>query len=116
MKNSIPLTEENQLTEILNTSNKPHVHGVLIFKHSTRCGVSRHVLNTLVRNWKLNEKDVPVYFLDLLKYRSLSNRIAEFFKIQHESPQLLFIKNGTCTGNASHNDASIESIEAWMNG
>lgn len=116
MMNSIPLVDENQLTEIINISNKPHVNGVLIFKHSTRCGVSRQANNSLLRDWKFDENSLPVYFLDLLKYRSLSNRIAELFRVQHESPQLLFIKNGTCTGNASHSDASIESIEAWMNG
>jgi bacillithiol system protein YtxJ len=116
MKNSIPLVDEMQLTEIDTISNKPHMNGVLIFKHSTRCGVSRQALNNLTREWSFKDEELPVYYLDLIKHRTLSNRIAEKYQIRHESPQLLFIKSGTCTGNASHSDASIKAIESWING
>lgn len=114
MINSIPLVDENQLAEINIVSNKPHVHGVLIFKHSTRCAVSMQALKNLTRQWQFNNDELPIYYLDLIKYRDLSNKIASLYEVRHESPQMLFIKNGTCTGNASHSEASITTIEAWM--
>ncbi|MFN5317545.1 MAG: bacillithiol system redox-active protein YtxJ [Bacteroidia bacterium] len=73
---------------------------VFIFKHSTRCSISRMALDRLERSLKANE---PAYFLDLLNYRELSNLISERFSVQHESPQVLIIKNGECTLHASHN-------------
>lgn len=115
MTNSIPLVESNQLAEIKDMSTKPHIIGVLIFKHSTRCSVSYQALKNLQCGLKFSQKDLPVFYLDVLKFRSISNAIAASYGVQHESPQLLFIKNGACTGNASHSEVSIETIEAWIN-
>ena len=50
------------------------------------------------------------YFLDLLKYRSLSNKIAEDFEVNHESPQVLLIKNATCVYDESHSGIQMNEI------
>ncbi len=42
------------------------------------------------------------YFLDLLKYRSISNLIARKFDIPHQSPQLILIKDGEVVDHSSH--------------
>ncbi len=113
MKNAIPLTDVNQLAEIDDISNKPHIAGVLIFKHSTRCAVSHFALKAFEKDWKYTVQEFPVYFLDLLKYRQISNAVAEKFEVKHESPQILLIKNASCIGNASHNLVSVNQVEAW---
>lgn len=106
--NWIPMVDLGQLNEIISlSSEKP----VLIFKHSTRCSVSRMVLKQFESEFDLESKVAP-YFLDLLEHRDVSNAIAEQFKVVHQSPQLLLIKNGMSEYDASH--SAIEVAELRM--
>ena len=76
---------------------------VIIFKHSTRCSISKMVLDRLQRNWNESEvKQVKPYFLDLLSYRDVSNQIADIFDVEHESPQILVINKGQVVFHTSH--------------
>ncbi len=78
---------------------------VLLFKHSTRCSISATALDRLERAWSEEEvKGIQPYYLDLIQYRSISGAIAEKFEIEHQSPQVLLIKNGICIYHASHYD------------
>jgi bacillithiol system protein YtxJ len=101
----ILLTNEIQLQQIIEHSAiKPQV----IFKHSTRCSISSMTKNRLERNFQ--PVTIDFYFLDLLAHRPLSHKIAEVFKIDHESPQILLIKNGHCLYDESHTGISMEEI------
>lgn len=94
------LTSEEQLANIREESKE---RPVIIFKHSTRCSTSRLVLQRLERNWNSHEmENVKAYFLDLLSYRSVSNSIAKFFQVEHESPQILVIAQGKSVYDQSH--------------
>jgi bacillithiol system protein YtxJ len=112
----ISLNNENQIQDILNQSELPEIPAVLVFKHSTRCSISKMVLNRIESNWSLDDSIIPVYFLDLLNHRGISNRVAEVFQIKHESPQILLIKNGKCTYSATHNEIRIQDINAAISG
>jgi len=95
----IALTSEEQLEEILKESyNLP----IAIFKHSSRCGISRMVLKSFERDYSLDESQMKLYFLDLLNFRNISNKIAAKFNVYHQSPQLLIIKDGVVIWYASH--------------
>ena len=98
--NWIPLQFVGQLDEIVAISDqKPTV----IFKHSTRCSISRFALKQFEKEFDLEDK-VDAYFLDLLEHRDISNEIASRFQVMHQSPQLLLIKNGKSVYDASHSD------------
>jgi len=106
--NWVALTNEAQLDEIMSVSaSKP----VLIFKHSTGCGVSRMAFKNFERDFDFSENEIALYFLDLLSYRTLSNAIAEKFGVPHQSPQVLVIKNVEVIYNDSHYSISIEAIK-----
>ena len=99
------LINENQLDElVVKSQERPQ----LIYKHSTRCGTS-----SLIRN-RLERATVPAamdfYFLDLIAYRSLSDKIANSFGVRHESPQVLLIQNGECVYHQSHGAIYMEEI------
>lgn len=87
---------------------------VIIYKHSTRCGISSMVLNRLEREYDLEAGRVKLYFLDLIRYREVSNRVSRVFKIPHESPQLLLIKNGAVCYHASHGMISMTGIRSCI--
>ena len=55
---------------------------------------------------------IDFYYLDLIAYRPVSNRIAEEFKVYHESPQVLLIKKGECSYDESHNGIDMNDILA----
>lgn len=104
--NWIELTKESQLTEIKEQSkNKPQ----LIFKHSTRCSISGVAKNRLERSTPPG--NVDFYFLDLIRNREISNKVAQEFAVYHESPQVLLIKNGECVYDESHSGISMNEIE-----
>ncbi len=105
----IPLTSEGQLAEISQLSNEVPC---LIFKHSTTCNISSMAKARLEKNWDFSSNDIKPYYLDLLSFRQLSNEVAENFDIYHESPQVLLIRNGECTYDASHLDISVQELHA----
>lgn len=104
----IALKTIEQLDEIVENSK---TKTQLIFKHSTRCGISRMVINQFKKDYKLSENDADLYYLDLLSFRSISNAVAEKFQIRHESPQLLIIKNGEVVAHDSHSGINRLALE-----
>jgi bacillithiol system protein YtxJ len=72
-----------------------------IFKHSKRCSISSMVRERLERKWS-PEAPFPVLYLDLLKHRDISDYIASRFGVEHESPQLLVIREGKVVYHESH--------------
>lgn len=104
------LREESDLEEVVRSSeSKPQV----IFKHSTRCSISS------VAKGRLERSKVPpgadFYYLDLINYRNISNKIAQEFNVHHESPQILVIKNGECIYDESHMGINMGDIEEVVN-
>lgn len=105
--NWIPLINEQQLEEIkINSSNKPQV----IFKHSSRCSISSMARNRLDKND--SPEGIDFYFLDIINHRNISNKIAQDFKVHHESPQVLLINQGECVYDESHSGIQMDEIKA----
>ena len=103
--NWIALTDEQQLDRI---NEESKTQPVVIFKHSTRCSISSMAKNRLDR--ETPPEHISFYYLDLLQYRNISNKVAEVYHVHHESPQILLIKNGECTYEETHNGISMADI------
>lgn len=108
--NWLQLTDISQLDEIEDASNSKLV---LIFKHSTRCSISRMALRQFENEFEANENVLPYYF-DLLNHRDISNEIAIKFSVVHQSPQLLIISKEKCIHNASHSDIDAGVIKTYL--
>ena len=102
----IELTDLGQLNEISTLSNEK---AVAIFKHSTRCSISRMALKQFENEFNSEDK-VTLYFLDLIAHRDVSNEIAQRFGVTHQSPQLILIKDGKAVYNVSHSDIDAEEL------
>lgn len=108
--NWLELSTVDQLDGLLlQSEEKP----VLIFKHSTRCSISRFALSDFEYDWK-TDWNCDCYFLDLLAHRDISNAIAELFNVVHQSPQVIFIKNREVVYHASHQSISAEKISLYI--
>ncbi|HLP64876.1 bacillithiol system redox-active protein YtxJ [Flavobacterium sp.] len=101
------LTDLGQLNEIINESTE---QPVIIFKHSTRCSISRFSLKQFESEFDLHDKIIP-YYLDLLNHRDISNEIASRFDIEHQSPQLILIQDGKAIYDASHDAISVAGVK-----
>jgi len=85
----------------------------IIFKHNTTCPISRSVKRKLEEDEDLVPSETPAFILDLNSHRDISDAVAANFEVEHESPQLLLVKNGKCLYNQSlYNISPEETAQA----
>jgi bacillithiol system protein YtxJ len=97
---------------IVNSKLRPKV----IFKHSTRCGISRMALNQFEKGYDSGGQDAGYYILDLIEHREVSNYVAEKLGVQHQSPQVIVINNGIVVHTESHHGINIKRVQEIING
>ncbi len=110
----VPWKEITSIELLEEISQGSHERPAVILKHSTTCGISRMVLRQFEIDFNVDPEKVDLYFLDLLRYREISNKIATKFNVPHESPQLIIIKDGRVVYDASHGAITAESIKGFI--
>lgn len=107
--NWIPLTSIDQIKDIKKQSKSKFIG---VFKHSTRCVISRTVFKNFNQHFPegVSEK-INMYYLDLLSFRDVSDEIGYAFQVMHQSPQFLLIKNENTVAHASHYDITQIPLE-----
>jgi len=103
----ITLNSVDQITEIISASKETPV---LIYKHSTACGLNARVKADLEKDWDEIKNKVSLYYLDLLAYRNVSNEVARIFNVIHQSPQLILVVDGHVVKSWSHIDVRVEAV------
>lgn len=110
-KTNIPewnvLDELSQLQSIRESSFR---QPVVLFKHSVRCGISAMAKHHLESNWPLLSGYLEFYFLDLIRYRSVSDRVAEEFGVRHQSPQVIILRDGQVVFHTSHHKIQAQTL------
>lgn len=101
----IDILSLEQLEQINQESfNQPQI----LYKHSTTCGLCDIM-------WEeVKQSDFTINFLDLHKFRPISNEIEAKYNVLHESSQVLVIKNGECIYHASHRKIKNDSIAEYL--
>lgn len=72
-----------------------------VYKHSPIChlsAVARRELNRFAET----HSTIPIYVVDVLNNRSMSDRIENDLGILHESPQIILLSHGTPKWDESH--------------
>ena len=98
----LPWISLNNIQQLNDIDEKSISKTQVVFKHSTRCGISRLVMTQFVNPSSLPDQDLDLYYLDLLSFRDVSNEVVYKFQVMHQSPQVLVIKNGVVVAHASH--------------
>lgn len=95
--------------------DRSHEKPVALLKHSTRCATSSMAKGRLEREADKLTPHADLFLLDVVRHRDLAREIAKTTGIEHESPQLLILKEGAVISNCSHNqishDVAIEALE-----
>jgi len=83
---------------------------IIILKHSNACPISMSAYERMIHGLKNSVLQEPIYYLIVQESRDISNNIAKDLRIQHESPQVIIIKNGIALFNTSHDAITPERI------
>lgn len=107
--NWIQLESVEELEQIMNDQSSD----LVIFKHSTRCPVSRFALKRFETDYNL--VDTRTVIINVLKQRDLSNYVAEKWQIKHESPQTVLQNKAGEHSSFSHNGIQVDVIQKFLN-
>lgn len=88
----------------------------MIFKHSTRCPLSRTAKEEVENALKhFSSQAIDYELIDVITERPRSNQVAEQWGIVHESPQLIILnESGQVLWTASHRRITVENILAAL--
>ena len=106
--NSSNLIEIDTLDKLQAAIEESRIRPVLLFKHSTSCGISAGVF----RDVKMVDADINVVVVQT--DRHISNEIERHTGIKHESPQAIVLKNGEAVYHASHYDITLEDLNEHL--
>ena len=109
--NWIPFNSLEQIKTIKELSKS---ETILVFKHSTRCSISSMVIKRFENLFDSSMNNIKVYYLDLLNFRAISDEVGYIFQVQHQSPQLLIIRNEVAVLNVSHYDITTVNIQKYL--
>ena len=71
-------------------------------------------LKMLEMGWDDSIEHVDAYFLDLLKHRDVSGLIAEKLNIEHQSPQMLVLRDGKALSVSNHSDINVNKVKKHL--
>ena len=79
-----------------------------VYKHSTACPISAAAA-AVVRGYPF---ELPVYWVNVIEQRPLSNWVADAYGVRHQSPQLLKISGGLVEQHWSHFAITAANLSA----
>ncbi|MET3682674.1 bacillithiol system protein YtxJ [Alkalibacillus flavidus] len=96
------LSAEEELNQLLSEDE------AILLKHSLTCPISAQAKGHVEAF--ANKHDVPTYVIHIQENRDLSNEVSNQVGIKHESPQVLYLKQGDVQYHASHFDITEEQL------
>ena len=77
---------------------------IVVFKHSNACSISSAAYRELLK------LDREVSLIEVQTAREISSELASVTGIQHESPQVIILRNGNAVWDASHFDIRTTAV------
>ncbi|MDT8435681.1 MAG: bacillithiol system redox-active protein YtxJ [Gemmatimonadota bacterium] len=87
----------------------------VLFKHSPRCGTSAWA-HRQVERYEEGDGAAPVFLVDVVRCRDVSDEVARRLEIRHESPQAIVLAGGTPVWHGSHGRLSTATVDAAVRG
>jgi len=88
---------ENLLTD---SKQKP----VIVFKHSNACSISSRAY------CEMEKVDGHVNVVEVQSAREISRELANLTGVQHETPQVIVLRDGKAVWDASHFDVTASDV------
>ena len=104
------LTSLDDLNKVIEESRN---HAVIIFKHSTACPISARAARRVHEYVEAAPENAPPFYLvKVIESRPVSNAVASELRVEHQSPQILLLRDGKAVWNTSHSNIRSEAIDA----
>lgn len=87
---------------------RSHEVPIVIFKHSSRCGVSAMVSRRMVG------LEAEINIVVVQTSRDVSTAIEEKTGVRHQTPQALIVRNGEAVYQASHYSVNPEALASEL--
>jgi len=101
----LPLFPDEQLREEFATQEL-----VVLYKHSPLCGLC-DIAIAEVNAFVDANPGVPVWMVDVISQRPMSQRLATMLHVEHESPQVIMVRRGEPVWNGSHRRVTRTRLE-----
>lgn len=85
----------------------------VLYKHSPFCAMSMGAMRQIKRFVERNP-ETPLYMIDVIDDRDLSQRLSKDLNVRHESPQAILLRAGTAQHHASHHEVTVDMLERWL--
>lgn len=85
---------------------------LILFKHSSRCGLSTRAKRQIQAFMEIFPA-APVFMIDVIADRAVSDEIEARFGIRHESPQAILVEAGDPMQNAAHRRVQAQLLASW---
>jgi bacillithiol system protein YtxJ len=86
-----------------------------LYKHSFRCGISLTAREE-VEAFTADRPDIPVYQLDVVAQRPVSQGLAALLRIPHASPQVILLRDQAPIWTATHSRITAAAMAAAVSG
>ena len=83
---------------------------VFILKHSPKCSISKGAHQRVKAYEEETGGKPPVYVVNVIEARPVSNAISERLDVQHRSPQMLFVYKGEVLWTGSHHGIHADKL------
>jgi bacillithiol system protein YtxJ len=94
------------MSTIIPMSEKSLPENCIVYKHSTTCGISANAAKEV----RAMTASLPVYWINVREQRELSLWVADTYKVEHQSPQLILVKDGKADKVWSHYDINRTNV------
>ncbi len=88
----------------------PNIPLALIVKHSDLCGLSELTMGLVLRACERLSPDTPRWLLIVQDEPFLSQDVAAYFGVRHETPQVIVLRQGQVAETRSHRNIT----EEWL--
>ena len=85
-----------------------HTAPVVLFKHSSSCGISAHMLE------ELRAVESAIHVVVVQSHREISNAIEQRTGHRHQSPQAFVLRDGRAVYHASHYGIDVDTISRLL--
>lgn len=100
------VTEEDITSIFESSKQKPQI----VLKHSSSCGISFFAMKSLNIPEIIDNDNIDLHLIDVIRHRTISHSFAEKVSVRHESPQVFVIKNGEIKWHGSHNSVNSKNV------
>ncbi|WP_445665685.1 bacillithiol system redox-active protein YtxJ [Fodinibius sp. AD559] len=101
------ISDASQVDSVVEASKeKPQ----LIYKHSHRCSVCFVAKGDLEMASDNIKEHADMHFVNVVRSRDASNKIASDLDVRHESPQAILVDDGKVVWDGSHGSIDTDAI------